>query len=91
MSGIFYSHNAKLKLFQNLRLNPDLSACASIYGVFGFNKIPLVSPGQKVISHSKQDQCSSFAHYGIECWYMKLVMQNYRCLMCNVPSTKKRS
>ena len=44
-----------LNLLRNSRINPRLSAYASLFGNFDFNKTPLAPPGTKVVIHSKPE------------------------------------
>jgi hypothetical protein len=53
-----------LNLLRQSRLHPHLSAYASLFGQFDFNKTPLAPPGTRVIVHGKPRQRGSWAPHG---------------------------
>eukprot|EP00957_Ditylum_brightwellii_P111721 8521002-Ditylum_brightwellii.AAC.1 len=70
-----------------LRINPNLSPYAYIFGTYNFNKCLLALPGTKVILHCKPGQQESWGYYGYNAWYIGPSMQNYWCFKYWVPDT----
>ena len=78
-----------LNLLRNSRINPKLSAWASLFGVHDFNKVPLLPPGTKVIVHEKPAKRGSWSFHGVHGWYTGPSFMHYRCLRCYIPKTHK--
>jgi hypothetical protein len=67
-----------LNLLRQSRINPKLSAHAQLHDIFDYNKTPLAPPGTKVILHKKPDHRGSWAHHGLNNWYVGPAMEHYR-------------
>ena len=76
-----------LNLLRKSRINPKLSAYATIHGVFDFNRTPLLPPGSKVLIHDKPGKRASWDTHGTDAWYIGPSLEHYRCVNCYVPST----
>ena len=74
-----------LNLMRSARCNPQLSVYTYLEGVHDFNKVPLASPGTKVIVHRPPDTRSSLAYHGEQGWYVGPAMNHYRCYRCFLP------
>ena len=70
--------NITLNLLRASRTHPQLSAYASLFGQFDFNRTPLAPPGTKIVFHSKPSQRASWAFHGQEGWYIGPAMDHYR-------------
>ena len=68
-----------LNLLQALRLNPNLSAYAQIFGNFDFNQTPIAPPGLRTIAHEKSNHQSSWAPHGKPGWYLGPALEHYWC------------
>ena len=76
-----------LNLLRTSRINPKLSAWATIQGIHDFNKWPMAPPGAKVYIHSKPDKRASCAYHGQQGFYVCPSKEHYRCLRCYLPKT----
>ena len=76
-----------LNLLRASRLHPQLSAQASLFGQFDFNRTPMAPPGTRVIVHVKPDRRGSWAANGLHGWYLGPAMEHYRCYKCYIEST----
>ena len=71
------------------RVNPKLSAYASLEGIFDFNKTPMAPLGTKLVYHIKPDQRSTFDVRGKEAWYVGPATEHYRCVSIFIPETRR--
>ena len=76
-----------LKLIQNFRVNPKLSAYAAFHGIFDYNKTPLAPIGTRVLVHEKTTNRRTWTPHGTDGWYIFLALENYWCVECYIPST----
>ena len=76
-----------LNLLRSSRTQPSLSAHASLFGNFDFNRTPLAPPGTRVVAHQSADSRASFAQHGRVGWYIGPSMQHYRCYRVYFPDT----
>ena len=76
-----------LNLLRSSRIHPSLSARASLFGNFDFNRTPMVPPGTKVVAHQSADSRASFAQHGRVGWYIGPSMEHYRCYRIYLPDT----
>ena len=58
--------------------------------MFGFNAIPLVPPGTKVLIHENPGTRGSWAVRAINGWYTNRVKDHYRCYKIIPEKTKKK-
>ena len=70
--------NITLNLLRTSRTHPHLSAYASLFGNFDFNRTPLAPPGTKIVIHLKPNQRPSWGFHGQAGWYIGPVMDHYR-------------
>ena len=76
-----------VNLLLNSRVNPDLSACAYLFGPYYFNKSPTAPPGTRVIVHDKPGNRTSLGHHGTPGWYIGPSLYPYRCMQFYMPAT----
>ena len=76
-----------LNLLRSSRTQPSLSAHASLFGNFDFNRTPMAPPGTRVVAHSSADARASFAEHGRVGWYIGPSLQHYRCYRVYFPDT----
>ena len=68
-----------LNLLRSSRIHPSLSAHASIFGAYDYNRTPIAPPGTKVVAHTSSDARTTFGPHGRVGWYIGPSMQHYRC------------
>jgi hypothetical protein len=78
-----------LNLLRSSRIHPSLSAHASLFGNFDFNRTPMAPPGTKVVAHETSDNRASFAQHGKVGWYIGPSPEHYRCWKCYFEDTMK--
>jgi hypothetical protein len=77
-----------LNLFlRSSRIHPSLSAYASLFGQFDFNRTPLAPPGTKIVAHISANTRTSFGQHGQVGWYIGPSLKHYRCWKCYFPDT----
>ena len=76
-----------LNLLRSSRIHPSLSAHASIFGNYDYNRVPLAPPGTKVVAHSSASSRSSFGTHGRVGWYVGPSPEHYRCHRIYFPDT----
>ena len=76
-----------LNLLRSSRTQPSLSAHASLFGNFDFNRTPIAPPGTRVVAHASADARASFAEHGRVGWYIGPSLQHYRCYRVYFPDT----
>jgi hypothetical protein len=76
-----------LNLLRSSRIHPSLSAHASLFGNFDFNRTPMAPPGTKIVAHENSETRTSFAQHGTLGWYIGPSMKHYRCWRCYIPDT----
>ena len=59
-----------LNLMLDSRINPHFSSETQINGALDFKKTPLATPGTKVLIHERPEQQQTWAHHGIEGFYV---------------------
>ena len=80
--------NITLNLLRASRAHPQLSAYASLFGQFDFNRTPLAPPGTKIVFHSKPSQRASWAFHGQEGWYIGPAMDHNRNITAYFPQER---
>lgn len=65
-----------------------LSVYAYLFGVFDYNKTPLVPPGTKILAHAKPSNWTSWGIKGDQEWTIGPALKQYRCIKCNFPDTR---
>ena len=78
-----------LNLLRSSRIHPSLSAHASLFGQFDFNRTPLAPVGTKIVAHVNAESRTSFGEHGRVGWYIGPSPQHYRCWKCYFPDTMK--
>ena len=76
-----------LNLLCSSRIHPSLSAHASLFGNFDFNRTPMAPPGTKVVAHENSETRRSFAQHGKVGWYIGPSLEHYHCWKCYLPET----
>jgi hypothetical protein len=66
---------------------PKLSAHASLFGNFNFNKTPLAPPETRVVVHVTPNQRANMAPHHVDGWCIGLSKEHCRCHKCCTPST----
>ena len=74
-----------LNLLLNSCLNPKLSAWAYLFGIFNFNKYPLLPQGTQLILHAKPGKRATWAFRDKQGWYIGPAINHYQCITCYVP------
>lgn len=67
-----------LNLLRASRINPKLSAHASVFGQFSYNHTPLAPPGTHVLVHEKPDKRKTWEVHAIDAWYVGPALDHYR-------------
>jgi hypothetical protein len=78
-----------LNLLRSSRIHPSLSAHASLYGSYDFNRCPMAPPGTKIVAHVAADSRTTFGEHGKVGWYIGPSLEHYRCYKCYFPDTMK--
>jgi hypothetical protein len=76
-----------LNLLRSSRIHPSLSAHASLFGNYDFNRTPIAPPGTKVVAHVSADTRTTFGQHGQVAWYIGPSLEHYRCYKCYFPDT----
>ena len=76
-----------LNLLRSSRIHPSLSAHASMFGQFDYNRTPLAPPGTKIVAHVAAETRTSFGQHGKVGWYIGPSLEHYRCYRCYFPDT----
>ena len=87
---LFPQANLTLNLLRGSRTHPHLSAYASLFGNFDFNKTPLAPPGTKIVYHNKPTQRPSWGFRGEEGWYIGPALDHYRNVLVYFPKTRTK-
>jgi hypothetical protein len=59
-----------LNLLRLSRIHPFLSAHASLFGNYDFNRVPIAPPGTKIVAHVAADSHTTFGQHGKVGWYI---------------------
>ena len=76
-----------LNLLRSSRIHPSLSAHASMFGQFDYNRTPLAPPGTKIVAHVSAATRTSFGQHGKVGWYIGPSLEHYRCYRCYFTDT----
>ena len=76
-----------LNLLRSSRIHPSLSAHASLFGQFDFNRTPLAPMGTQIVAHTSADTRTPFGEHGKVGWYIGPSFEHYRCWKCYFPDT----
>jgi hypothetical protein len=77
-----------LNLLHSSRIHPfALSAHASLFGNFDFNRTLIAPSGTKIIAHLAADTRIPFGAHGKVGWYIGPSMEHYRCWKCYFTDT----
>jgi hypothetical protein len=76
-----------LNLLRSSRIHPSLSAHASLFGNFDFNRTPLAPPGTRIVAHVSADTRTTFGQHGKVGWYIGPSLEHYRCWKCYFEDT----
>jgi hypothetical protein len=77
-------------MLRRSRINPKLSAYTQIFGVFDYNRTPLVPIGTRTVVHQRTTQQGRlfFADYGVIGWSIGPAMNHYRHWTFYIPKTR---
>jgi hypothetical protein len=64
-----------------------LSAHASLFGHYDFNRVPLAPPGTKIVGHVASEGHPTFREHGKVGWYIGPSPEHYRCYKCYFSDT----
>jgi len=78
-----------LNLLRSSRIHPSMSAHASLFGNFDFNRTPMAPPGTKVVVHLNSETRPPFGEHGLLGWYIGPALEHYRCYKCYLPETRQ--
>ena len=78
-----------LNFLQNCCVNPKLSAYVALRGMFGYNKTPLASLGNRVLAHKNTTNHRTWAPRGTDGCYIGPSLEHYRCVEFYIPSTHR--
>ena len=76
-----------LNLLRSSRIHPSLSAHASLFGQFDFNRTPLAPMGTQIIAHTPAETRTPFGEHGKVGWYIGPSLEHYRCWRCYFTDT----
>jgi hypothetical protein len=76
-----------LNLLRSSRIHPSLSAHASLFGQFDFNRTPLAPMGTQIVAHTSADTRTPFGAHGKVGWYIGPSLEHYRCWKCYFTDT----
>ena len=74
-------------MLRSSRIHPSLSAHASLFGNYDFNRVPLAPPGTQVVAHVAADSRTTFGQHGKVGWYIGPSPEHYRCYKCYFSDT----
>ena len=77
-----------LNLLRHSHVHPNLSAYASIFGHFNFNKTPIAPPDTKVAVHVKLTARKSWGYHVELGYYIGPALDHYRCFKCYILATR---
>jgi hypothetical protein len=78
-----------LNLLRSSRIHPSLSAHASLFGQYDFNRVSIAPPGTKIVAHVTADARTTFGPHGKVGWYIGPSPEHYRCYKCYFTDTMK--
>ena len=76
-----------LNMLRPSKLNPLLSACATLRGHFNYMATPLAPAGCKVLVHDRPKNRGSWADKGTEGFFITQAPDHYRNFTCYMPIT----
>jgi hypothetical protein len=76
-----------LNLLRSSRIHASLSAYASLFGNFDFNRTPLAPPGTKIVAHTSSEARTPYGEHGKVGWYIGPSLEHYRCWKCYFEDT----
>ncbi|KAI2504487.1 Reverse transcriptase (RNA-dependent DNA polymerase) [Fragilaria crotonensis] len=76
-----------LNLLRSSCIHPSLSAHASLFGQFDFNRTPLAPMGTQIVAHTSADTRTPFGEHGKVGWYIGPSLEHYRCWKCYFTDT----
>jgi hypothetical protein len=76
-----------LNLLRSSRIHPSLSAHASLFGNFDFNRTPIAPPGTKIVAHTSSETRTPYGEHGKVGWYIGPSLEHYRCWKCYFEDT----
>ncbi|KAI2511404.1 hypothetical protein MHU86_3015 [Fragilaria crotonensis] len=76
-----------LNLLRSSRIHPSLSAHASLFGNYDFNRTPLAPMGTQIVAHTSADTRTPFGEHGKVGWYIGPSLEHYRCWKCYFQDT----
>ena len=76
-----------MNLLCSSRIHPSLSAHASIFGIYDYNRTPITPPGTQVVAHSSAESRTTFGTHGHIGCYIDPSLEHYRCYKVYFPDT----
>jgi hypothetical protein len=76
-----------LNLLRSSRIHPSLSAHASLFGQFDFNRTPLAPMGTQIVAHTSANTRTPFGEHGKVGWYIGPSLEHYHCWKCYFTDT----
>ena len=80
--GLTYSASGNYPQPSAIIPNKPVSAYATLYGNYDFNRAPLAPPGTCVVMHVKPQQRGSWSFHGEGFFYIGPAPEHYRCVQC---------
>lgn len=78
-----------LNLLRGSRVNPSMSAWATLHGPINFDKHPIAPAGTKIVAYEGPDQRASWDPHGVDGYYVGPALQHYRCYNVYISATKR--
>ena len=78
-------------MMQTLHIHQHLWACQQLCREFGYNKIPLHPPGQRIVVHIWPEDRTSWRLRGEGEWYVRPTLEYYRCHQVYIPKPKQHT
>lgn len=74
-------------MLQTSRGHSKLSAYHVLKGPHDFNRVPFAPPGTRATIFAPPEICTLVGPKAIDCWYVGLAYNHYRCWQFQLPST----
>ena len=78
-----------LNLLRSSRIHPSLSAHASLFGNYDFNRVPIAPLVTKIVAHESSETRATFGEHGKVGWYIGPSPEHYRCYKCYFTDTMR--
>ena len=77
-----------LNMLRTSRLHPHMSSFTHMNGPFDYNATPIAPPGIKKLVYETPQQRKTWAHHGVDAWYIGYCSDHYRCHNTYVLATR---